>query len=238
MLWTDRGPLGVKEDGMLRVDSRIVMLVLLAIIGVPDSGVAGVRKCASHALNREDAAAAGAAARAGLPRSVRPFIAGACWNPDNATASIETRKSTQRNGVKQWWELECRREESVAWHCPAEFKQMIRLPLSIGDKARIMDLSFSKDISLERARELATRAISIYEDRTVDLHDCVTGDVMDLRQGSRLPTGSHPIRVTVDRESGAESAYLNDVDLSFNVPTVANDDPGQVSCWSLWVVVG
>jgi hypothetical protein len=61
---------------------------------------------------------------------------------------------------------------------------------------------------------------------------------MDLRQGSRLPVGLHPIRVTVNRESGAESAYLNDVDLSFNVPTVGNDDPGQVSCWSLWVVVG
>jgi len=101
-----------------------------------------------------------------------------------------------------------------------------------------MDLSFSKDISLERARELATRAIAIYEDRTVDLHDCVTGDVMDLRQGSRLPTGWQPIRVTVNRESGAESAYLNDVDLSFSVPMVGNDTPEQVSCWSLWVVVG
>jgi hypothetical protein len=58
---------GFKEGGMPRIDSRIVMLVLLAIIGVPDSGVAGVRQCASHALNREDAAAAEAAARADLP---------------------------------------------------------------------------------------------------------------------------------------------------------------------------
>jgi hypothetical protein len=125
------------------------------------------------------------------------------------------------------------------WHCdPGEFKQMIRLPLTIGDQARIMDLSFSKDISLERARELATRAISIYGDRTVDLRDCATGDVMDLRQGSRLPASLQPIRVTVNRESGTESAYLNDVDLSFNVPTVGNDAPEQVSWWSLWVVVG
>ena len=224
---------------MPRIDSRILMLVLLAIIGVPDSGVAGMRQCASHALNREDAAAAEAAARAGLPRSVRPFIAGACWNPGSATAFIETRKSTQGDGVKEWWELECGREESFAWHCdPAEFHQRIRLPLSIGDQARVMDLSFSKDISLERARELAMRAISIYEDRTVELRDCATGDVMDLRQGSRLPTGLQPIRVTVNRENGTESAYLNDVDLSFDVPPIGNDGPGQVSCWSLWVAVG
>src|ERR1700733_8926700 len=64
---------GFKESGMPRVDSRILMLVLLAIIGVPDSGVAGMRQCASHALNREDAAAAEAAARAGPPALSAPL---------------------------------------------------------------------------------------------------------------------------------------------------------------------
>jgi len=146
---------------MPRINLRIVMLTLLAIIGVTNSGVAGVRKCASHALNRADASAAEAAARAGLPRSVRPFIAAACWNPNTATTSIETRKSTRADGVEQWWELECKRDESVAWHCdPAEFNQRIRSSVSIGGHTRTLELSFGKDMSLEPAWELTTRALS------------------------------------------------------------------------------
>ena len=91
---------GFKEGGMPRIDSRIVVLVLLAIIGVPHSGLAGMRQCARHALNREEASAAEAAARAALPHSVHLFIAGACWNPDTAATLIESRRSTQRDGVK------------------------------------------------------------------------------------------------------------------------------------------
>jgi hypothetical protein len=224
---------------MPRIDPRIFMLVLFTSVAVPHSAVAGVRKCTSHSLSRDDAAAAAVAARAGLPRSVQVFVVGACFNSDNAAASIETRKTTRGDGVRQWWTLECSREISVGWHCnPAELKQMIRLSEAIGGQRRTIELSFDKDVSLERARELAIRAITTYQDHTVDLRDCATGDVVDLRRGNGLPSGLHPIRVTVNRESGAESASLDDVDLSFSVPAVGNDGQEPVSCWSLWVVVG
>ncbi len=167
------------------------------------------------------------------------WVAGACLNSDNADAEIETRKTTREDGMHQWWTRECSREASVGWHCnPAEFKQMIRLSESIGGKPRTIELSFDKDVSLEHARELAIRAIATYQDPASALCDCATGEVMDPRRGSRLPLGLHPIRVRVNRESGTELAYLDDVDPAFTVPAVGNDGKEPVSSWSLWVVVG
>jgi hypothetical protein len=144
--------------------------------------------------------------------------------PKNSYAWVETRKSETPDGVKQWREVLCRREDKVEWHCdPAEFKQLITLSVSIGDQSRVIELSLDKDISPERARALASQAVSMYQDRSVPLRECTSGEVMDSRWGKMLPAGARPIRVTVSRESGAESAYLSDVGVSISLSTIAND---------------
>src|ERR1700685_4195479 len=86
------------------------ILLLAGLVGVPGKASAAALKCASHSLNREDASKAEAVARAALPGSARPFVSGACWNPRNSYAWIETRTSKMAEGVKQWWEVLCRRE--------------------------------------------------------------------------------------------------------------------------------
>jgi hypothetical protein len=129
----------------------VVILLLSVIVGVSGKASAALLKCAGHSLNREDASKAEAVARPALPRSVRSFVSGACWNPTTSYAWIETRKSETSDGVKQWWEVLCPREGQVAWHCdPAEFKQLITLPVSAGDGSRVMELSFDKDIPLAK----------------------------------------------------------------------------------------
>jgi hypothetical protein len=231
------GPAG-REDRMPRVDSPMVMLILCGIVGVPDTGAGAELKCASHSLSRHDASAAATAAHAGLPRSARPFVSGACWNPTNAYAWIETHPSVTSDGVKRWWNILCRREDSQRWDCdPAEFNQRIGLSLSIGGRTRRIDLDFDQAVPLERAQEIAMRAVSMYLDRTVELGECSSGETSDFRRWKTLPTGTQPIRVTVSRESSAESAYLTDAHISFDFPTVGDDAGAKVPCWDSWVVV-
>ena len=66
-----------------------VVLLLAALVGVPGRASAAALKCVSHSLNREDASKAEAVARAALPRSARPFVSGACWNPRNSYAGSD-----------------------------------------------------------------------------------------------------------------------------------------------------
>ena len=216
------------------IRAHLVLLATLLGVGgaVPERAIPGAFSCASHSLPREDASKARAAARSALPRSSQPSVSWACWNPDRAHAGIETRRTETPDGVTYWWEIVCSRERS--WTCdPPEFHQRIVLSVPIGSGARAVQLDFEKDITLEKARALASQAVALYLDRSVPLRACAGKEVTDRRE---LPTGK-PIQVSVSREDGVESAYLTDAFLSMSSSGTADDAGEMVPCWEEWVVL-
>jgi hypothetical protein len=220
-----------------------VIALLWAILGV--SGMAGAAelKCASHSLNREDQSRVAAAARAALHRSIRLFISGMCWNPENAYASIETSRSINAQGVEQWWELSCQREE-LDWQCdPAKLKQLIKLSLAIDHQLHELEVTLDKSTTLQLARVLAARALDIYTDPGSRLPGCEIsgpkdGGLVDVHRGSELPAAGKPIHVTLSRDGLIESVFLDDVSVAIEFP--ADTDgviPPKASCWNDVVVV-
>jgi hypothetical protein len=215
----------------------------LALMGVPDATIAGAIQCESHSLNRDDQSRVEAVARTVLPRSARLSISAACRNPRDARAAVATLKSITSDGVDQWWQVLCRREE-FEWQCdPAEFKQLIKLSLSIGDQSHEVELSFDKRTPLQRAEILAARALNIYADPDSRLPGCEIAGfkdraLVDVHRGDALPAGSRAVHLTLSSDGVIESIFLDDVQVVIEFP--ADRDGAakpQASCWNDAVVV-
>jgi hypothetical protein len=220
-----------------------LIILLWAIIGVPEVTVAAELKCAGHSLNRDDQSRLTAVARAALPRSVRLSISGMCWNPQNAYAWLETRRSVTAQGDQQWWELSCEREE-LEWQCdPAKSKQLIKLPLAIDNQLHDLELSLDKDTTPERARVLAARALDTYTDPASRLPGCeIAGPkdrgLVDVHRGRELPSDGKPIHVSLSRDGLIETVFLDDVSVAIEFPGNSdNATTPQASCWNDIVVV-
>jgi hypothetical protein len=121
-------------------------------------------------------------------------------------------------GVRQWYEFTCYRN-AQPWRCDLpEFKQSISYDLTVKGVRRQVALSFDRDVPLNRARQLAQRALEIYADSSVLLSQCEIGGVkrpelVDLRNGS-LPLSHESTEVRVSHEGLGDSAWLPDVSLS------------------------
>ncbi len=216
----------------------VAMTILTASLGVPDVAVAGALQCESHSLNRGDQARVKDVARTSLPRSVPLIISAACWNPRGALAAVQTRKTIAPGGVEQWSQVLCRREE-LDWQCdPAEFKQMIKRSLLIGDQAHEVELTFDKDSAPERVPVLAARALNLYADRNSRLPGCEISapkdrGLVDVHRANELPPVAQPIHVTLSRDGVIESVFLDDVAVVIEFP--ADSDGAtkpQASCWN------
>lgn len=212
--------------------------VLCAMAFQPIPAVAAQLRCASDSLNRNEIARAQAVARPALPASSQLAVAFACWNPDFARVGLETPKALTPDGVQQWWSVACQRDEST-WACePPEFNQFISANLPVRDQSHPVELSFGRGIALERARELASRALSIYADPASRLRDC--GTIEDSPKG---PVGMHrsdkqtsadePFHVNVIRDGLMDSVWLDDVDVSISFDPAGKQSP----CWLDIVVV-
>jgi hypothetical protein len=216
---------------------------LIILAGAPSKSIAGDIDCASHSLTREDISLVEAAARPTLPRSARLFISDACWNPRSARAGVLTRKSTAADGVLQWSQALCRREE-LEWQCdPAEFKQLIKLSLAIDHQSHVVELSIDKETPPDRAKVLVARALDIYADPDSRLPGCEIAAPKDLglvnvHRESERPPGGEPIHVSLSRDGVVESVFLDDVAVAIEFP--ANVDTAarpEASCWNEVVVV-
>jgi hypothetical protein len=211
-------------------------------MGVPEVTIAGAIQCESHSLSRDDQSRVQAVARAAISGSTRLFISAACRNPRDARAAVETPRSIASDGVEQWRQVLCRREE-LDWQCdPAEFKQLIKLSLAIGDRSREVELSFDKGTKLQRAQVLAARALNIYADPASRLPGCEIGapkdrELVDVHHGNELPPRSQPIHVTLSRDGVIESIFLDDVYVVVEFPADADDaTKPQAFCWNDVVV--
>ena len=238
MILISRGDL----EGHVVARPLCTIALLWVILGVPGMVVAAELKCASHSLNRDDQSRVTAVARATLPHSVRLFISGMCWNPQNAYAWMETRRSINGQGVQQWWELSCGREQ-LEWQCdPAKFKQLIKLSLAIDNQLHELELSLDKGTTLERARLLAARALNTYTDPDSRLPGCeIAGPkdrgLVDVHRGNQLPSGGKPIHVSLSRDGLVETVFLDDVSVAIEFPANTDDATPQASCWNDVVVV-
>jgi hypothetical protein len=230
------------ERHEVRKGAVVIALLLWAILGVPGMAAATEPKCASHSLNRDDQSQAMAVARAALPHSVGLFISAMCWNPQDAYAWMQTRRSMTAQGVEQWSELSCQREE-LEWQCdPAKLKQLIKLPLAIDNQLHDLELSLGKDTTLERARVLAARALNTYTDPDSRLPGCeIAGPkdrgLVNVHRGSRLPSDGKPIHVSLSRDGLIETVFLDDVSVAIEFPASDEAATPQASCWNDIVVV-
>jgi hypothetical protein len=223
--------------------SVVAMFVLVALMGVPDAAVADAIQCESHSLSRGDQARVKDVARTSLPRSVPLLISAACWNPRGALAAVQTRKTIAAGGVEQWSQVLCRREE-LDWQCdPAEFKQLIKRSLLIGDEAHEVELTFDKDSAPERALMLAARALTIYADRNSRLPGCEISapkdrGLVDVRRANELPPVGQPTHLTLSRDGVIESVFLDDVSVVIEFPAESDGaTKPQASCWNDSIVV-
>lgn len=219
-------------------------LAVAVLLEVAAPGVARAQNllCASHSLSRDDASRLKVAARAVVPTS-EVFVMGACRNPGRALGFVETNRTFTSERVKQWRTLSCTREEQD-WTCdPPEFKQSIKLSLSIGHAERHVVLAFDQQTPLDRAKSLTSRALSLYADPKASLESCSSDGLDDQRWQAlhwqyRGQFERGPIHVTVYREHGRDTVTLDDisVNIRFSVNPGEAAGPSKV-CWEEFIVV-
>jgi hypothetical protein len=219
----------------------MAMAVLLGV-AVPGVASAGAFKCENWWLYEDDEIRLRAAALRALPKHVHLDEVGPCRNPDSAHAWTSTKKVASIEGVGQWYEFTCRRDAQW-WICdPPEFRQSINLMLPVRGASRLVALSFDREFSLSRARELAQTALEIYGDPSARLPQCENGgvkksDLVDLRN-DQLPSTDKPTEVRVSHEGLAESAWLPDVFVSIQFPTAADgSSTAEEMCWNIVIVL-
>jgi hypothetical protein len=211
-------------------------LAVLLGVGVPGSASAGAYKCEDRSLDDIDEMQVRAAALRVLPKAAHLGEVVPCRNPDSAHARIPTKKILSIEGVLQWYEFTCFRE-AQPWKCDApEFNQSITYALVVNGVSRVVALSFDKEFSLARARELSQKALEIYVDPTLRLSECELGgvkkpDLVDLRNGN-LPPADTPIDVNVNHEETAEAVWLRDVEVEIRFPPVAHGSDAAELCWN------
>jgi hypothetical protein len=218
-------------------------VALLLGVAAPEIAQAGMRKCEDHFLDADDDMRLRAAALKVLPKSVHLDEVGACWNPRNAYAWISTKKGTSIEGVQQWYEFPCSRK-AQPWRCdPPEFKQLTTVSLRGGDITQHVTLSFDQQTSLERAKLLAVRALTIYADPTARLPSCLSDDSKDERSLTlhwqyRHPVESDPVHVSVSRNEKIDTASLDDVSVNIGFPVGPEEtEVSSGPCWNEFVIV-
>lgn len=217
--------------------------VILFGVAAPGVGHAEMRKCEDHFLDADDEMRLRAAALKVLPKAAHLDEVGACRNPRNAYAWISTKRGTSIEGVQQWYEFPCSRR-AQPWQCDApEFKQLITLSLRAGDVTRQITLSFGQETSLERAKLLAVRALTIYADPTARLPSCLSDDSKDerwltLHWQYRHPVESDPVHVSVSWNEKIDTVSLEDVSVNIGFP-IGPDETAAPSgpCWNEFVIV-
>jgi hypothetical protein len=221
----------------------IAVTAMVLLFAAPETAVPAQLKCESRSLRQDDEALARAAALAVLPKGVRLQSVGSCRNPDRALAFIETRRTEAAGGVRQWWELICRRDARY-WKCdPPEFKQLIQLALVVDGLLREVELSFDKDTQLERGRSLAAKALAIYVDPAVRLPGCeakkpTVSDLYDVHRGNRLPTGKESIHISVVHTTDRDEVTLDDVYVAIGFAVGPDEATRSTAvCWNDVIVV-
>lgn len=221
----------------------VALIVLIALTGAPKAAIAAAIQCESRSLSRDDQSRVETVARAALPRSVPLVISVACWNPREARAAVQTRTTITSDGVEQWSQVLCRRED-FDWECdPAEFRQLIKRSLAIGGQSHDVELTFDKDTSLARALVLAARALTLYADPNSRLPGCEISapkdrQLVDVHRAYELPPVGQPIHVTLSRDGVIESVFLDDVSVVLEFRADADGAAKtQATCWNDAVVV-
>jgi hypothetical protein len=221
------------------IGAAIALAVVLGI-AAPGVGHAGMLKCEDHFLEDIDEMQLRAAAIKVLPRSVHIVVTGACRNPGWAYGFIETKKTTTPEGVRQWYELICRRM-AQPWQCePPEFKQLFVIEASIGGVLHPVELSFGKDTSLELARVLAPRAIDVYAESDSRLPSCGVSepkesDLLRAKHNHQsLPAGKEVVHVSV-ADDPKLSVTLDDVDVAIDFKSPGHARGLEAVCW--WDVI-
>jgi hypothetical protein len=233
---------GVRFNMNLKIMAAAVLVAGTGIMPAPRSAMAQMLQCDNRTLQRQDEQRLVASARALLPGDIEPFVAHPCRNSDRASAGIITAHVRNGAGVLQWWELACHRD-AEQWMCDTPlFRQFINTPLLIGAKPRRVALTFGKDLTLPRAVELSSRALTAFSDPAVQLPSCSSG-VLDsrwaaLRARHRLPAGKKPLHVSVSVDGGTNSVTLDDVPIDIQFPTGPGMASGSAAgCWNEWVIV-
>lgn len=227
-----------------RLSAIAIFEVILAPFAVvPEKALADVLQCASRSLHPDDERRLIASAGALLPPDAEPFVAHPCGNPSSAQAEILTAHVKVATGVIHWWELACQRG-SAEWKCdPAVLKQFIDTRLLVGGKPRRVELSFDKDTTLNRAKRLSSRALTLFADPASRLPRCKTGAgnesaAADLHWSGKLPAGTKPIHVSVSHDEGAAAVWLEDVSVDIDFPASEDDATNsRALCWNKIVLV-
>jgi hypothetical protein len=242
----ERYALAMKRRGTtvlagLGIGIALAVAILLGV-AVPGVGHAGMRKCEDHFLDADDEMRLRAAAIKVLPKSAHLDEVGACWNPRNAYAWISTKKGTSIEGVQQWYEFPCSRK-AQPWQCdPPRLKQTFAMSVNVAGASHLVELSFGREFSLERARALASRAIEAYLDPTSQLPSC---GVRSLEEGYRLrgqsslsplPSGDKAIHVSVSN-AAKDSVALDDVNVRIDFRPNADAALTEAACWWQLIVV-
>jgi hypothetical protein len=221
-----------------RVGTALAATVLFAV--APDARAKPPLKCENPLLFRADEKRLIAAARRVLPPDLKPLVSGQCRWTDSAFALITTEKFTEDTGVTHWWVSSCDRDERD-WTCrPAEFQQEIATQFVVGGIPRNARLSFDGETSLEVAKALASRALTIYANAAPQLPYCkgIKGQESRwriFRESHPLPIGNQQIHLTVGLDGETETVWFGDLvlpdDAQIGIDFPFADDQ-SASCWS------
>lgn len=203
--------------------------------------------CASKTLGDQDQRRLSKAAKAVLPDDARLQAPSACRNRGSASAWIETEYQPNAEGAQEWWSLRCRRAWRD-WSCePPHLHRSGTMALVIDGRERTISLSFDGNTSLADARELASRAWSIYQDATTAPTACSATSANTENEHSAWikararypldPTASE-LEVSVTPNGNAMDVLLfSGSGLSLSFRRDPNDHSILPACWGEWVVV-
>ena len=209
-----------------RLSRWLPSILILAALALPDRAVAGVRRCATHALTARDLAGAHTAATRALKQlaPLDPAIGFYCRNPMDAWGNFESIRRTTTDGVLQWWAVSCRRE-TLAWTCDSPELQRefsLDVPMATHIVKAVVRLSSKSD--LELARTLVPRALRLVATGVLGSHACapvlpeLPTTAAGLELADRLAAQS-PLRLDVWDGNGIE------LDIGANAPVLLEFKP-------------
>lgn len=222
-------------------------LIVLATPLVPWTRAdAGMLKCDSKTLSEPDQRRLLKAAKAALPDNKTLQAPIPCRNFGRASAWLETEHWLSAEGAEERWAMRCDRAWRN-WSCdsPALLRSGT-MALAVDGQERKIDLALNGSIPLADARDLTSRAWSIYQDATAAPKACApSAHAKDDQNEWAKTRARYPLDATMtelyvtvhSNESDTEIDLFGLGGLSLTFRRDPND-PAVVSvCWSESIVV-
>jgi hypothetical protein len=163
----------------------------------------------------------------------------------DGSAWLETRPVVAADGVREWWNSQCDRDERT-WTCyPAWLRRETEITAVVAGQSRNFTIQFDEHTSLDDIRKMTVYVVAILEEQVDRPKYCGYGkdDQIEGRLWRRLEedlrTNVRKVELSarVSFEGGERVFLLTSNFIGFNFETDASAPNGySIKCWSAYVI--